>query len=133
MTNHRNRFSYDAPRLFRFFFYVIRYPSDWREKIRAWITDHERGEQFQLSEDEEVMMTALSKNMEVAAGSPEGGDSFKSIFFDWLAGSEQVWTPDKIDEAKDHVLAAISDRRRGDETEWQRLVAMTANGIVRQT
>ena len=96
--------------------------TDWRETSRAWITDHERGEQFQLSEDEDEMMIVLTEYMDLAAGSP----SFKSSLSDWLAGSE-VWTPVKIDEAKDHVLAAISNRRHGDETGWQSFADMTAD------
>jgi hypothetical protein len=60
-----SRFSYEAPGSLRFAWYALF--SDWREKIRAWVTDHERGERFQLTEDEELMMQALADNMDAFA------------------------------------------------------------------
>jgi hypothetical protein len=95
--------------------YRIRYPSNWRGKLRGWISDHELRERFQLSEDEENLMFVLSENM--LAASPTGG-------LQDLLPPEKTWKPDRIDAAKDHVLAAVSARRHGDAREWERLTAM---------
>lgn len=122
-----SRFSYEAPGLLRSAWYAAF--NDWEEKIRPWVTDHERGECFQLTEDEELMMKALSENMDALA------DQQKVSFWKLHA----FWTKRRIDLAKDAVLAAISDRHHGSTKEWDRLKAMTPDewidwlGIVGRT
>ena len=112
-----SRFSYEAPGFLRCAWYAVF--SDWRERWRAWITDHERGERFQLSEDEELMMTVLSENMDAVY------DPRRVPFLIRFLRVKEVWTPQRIDLAKDRVLTAISDRRHGNPEEWDRLKAMT--------
>ena len=108
-----SRFSYEAPGLLRQAWLSVF--SDWRQRVLPWITDHERGERFQLSEDEELMMQVLGDNFDTVA------DLTKVPF--WKLN--KFWTPRRIDLAKDRVLAAISDRRHGDPKEWNRFKAMT--------
>ncbi len=113
MPGHASRFSYEAPGLLRFAWYAIF--RDWEERVRAWVTDHKRGERFQLSEDEELMMAVLADNMDAAA-------DLANVSF-WKLN--RFWTPEKIDLVRDRVLAAISNQRHGDPKEWDRFKAMT--------
>ncbi len=53
-----SRFSFEAPGLFRSLWLAAF--ANWREAIQPWITDHERGERFQLTEEEGLMMDICS-------------------------------------------------------------------------
>jgi hypothetical protein len=55
--------------------------------MRGWITDHQMGERFQLSESEEAMMSVLAERM---------------------LELDHVWSPEGVDISKDHVLTAIA-------------------------
>jgi hypothetical protein len=79
------------------------------------LTDHQLGERFQLTEDEDLMMDVLSESMEAVA-------DLRKVSF-WRL--HKFWTLRTIDIAKDRVLAAISDRRHGNTKEWDRLKTMT--------
>ena len=107
-----SRFSYEAPGLLRMAWLSVF--SDWEQTILPWITDHERGERFQLSEDEDLIMSVLCHT---------------------LLDVMPVWSRNKFWKnfgksrasmvARDRVLAAISNRRHGDPKEWDRFKAMT--------
>lgn len=111
-----SRFAYDAPGPVRMIWLMVINPTEWRKSLRAWITDQHTGETFQLSAEEDVMMGVLSKNMDEVTrleGVP-------------LSKLNAFWTPELIDTAKDELLAAISDRRRGDDTQWERFATLNA-------
>ena len=113
MKNDSSRFSYEIVGFFRSVFYRIRYPSDWPKRVSAWVTDHERSERFQLSEEEDHLMMVLGENLgEIRQ--KHGGTRYSS-----------VWTQEKNDAVVDHVLIAIVNKRKGDTSEWERLKAMT--------
>jgi hypothetical protein len=97
-----SRFSYYKPGWGLMIWYMMY--SDWNTKMHAWITDHECGERYQLSDDEEVMMNVLSENMDAVA------DVAKVCF--WQLN--KFWTPQRIVAARNHILSAISARRHGD-------------------
>lgn len=111
-NRHPSRFTYEAPGWVQVARNLI-WP-DWRSRCRAWVTDHQRGERFQLSDADEAMMDVLLENMHAVADAARVP----------LWRSNRFWTPTKIDIARDRVLTAISERRHGNLIEWQRLEAM---------
>jgi hypothetical protein len=102
------RFSYEAPGLLRQAWLSVF--SDWRQRVLPWITDHERGERFQLSEDEFQMMNVLC-------------DTLLDVMP--VLSRNRFWKEQGVDIAKDQVLAAISDHHHGNAKEWDRFKAMT--------
>ena len=113
MKNENSRFSFETLGFFRSVFYVVRYRTDWNKRILAWVTDHEHGERFQLSEDEDHMMMVLGENL-MDVREKHGTHMFSN-----------VWTNEQQDVVRDHVLTAIVNKRKGDTSEWERLKAMT--------
>lgn len=110
-----SRFSIDIPGLARMVWCSLRYRGWRRERCLGWwVTDHQRGEEFVLSNDEKAMLDALSESMDAVIAEAK---------IPWLR-SNRFWTPQRIDAAKDRVLAAISDNRHGDSIEWDFLRAM---------
>ena len=110
-----SRFSFEVPGLLRSLW--IRAFADWRTKIQPWVTDHERGERFQLTEDEGVMMDVLAENiLEVMPFLSRNKYVYRENIF---------WKQQGIDVAKNRVLAAISNHHHGDPKEWDRFEAMT--------
>jgi hypothetical protein len=98
-------------------FHIVVHRSDWRSRLRAHITDHHSGERFQLAQDEELMLEVLWENMDRVFR--QANISF------WKAN--RFWTPARIDFARDHVLAAIIDRRHADPRAWNGLRAWRAD------
>ena len=98
---------------FRSVFYAVRSPSDFPKGLEAWVTDHESGERFQLSDDEDHMMMVLGENL---------GDVREKHGTHMFSN---VWTGEQQDVVRDHVLTTIINKRKGDTSEWERLKAMT--------
>lgn len=109
-----SRFTVDIPSGLRVAWNMLRHGESWRERCRTWVTDHRRRERFALTDDEDLLLDVLSENMDAVAK-----DARIS-----LLKLGRFWTPQKIDAAKDRVLAAISDNRHGDSIEWDWLKAM---------
>ena len=109
---HASRFTYDTPGILRRLWYLMQ--RDGLEKIRAWVIDNERGERFQLSEQEEIMMTVLWENI----------NTLCQLDRVPLLKSNEVWPATRIDQVRDAVLSAISDRRHGNPGVWNRFEKM---------
>lgn len=107
----QSRFTYEAPGLWRMLWELLY--ADWRERCRPWITDHARGTRFRLTAEEDAMMAAVAER--IHAATDRAGLSI------WQA--RKFWTPARIDAVRDHALKAISDRRHGDDSGWNALVA----------
>jgi hypothetical protein len=112
----RGRFSVDVPGGLRVAWYLLRFGKAWREHCPTWVTDHERGERFALSDEESLLLDSLLENMHAVIDEARVP----------LMRSNKFWTPQRIAGAKDRVLAAIRDNRHGDATEWDSLRAMTS-------
>ncbi len=93
---------------------VMIHPGSWRERSCDEVIDHERGVTFQLTLEEDTLTMAVSERMQemrTAAGiSP-------------LYASRYLTQP-RLLAVRDHVFAAISDKRHGDASQWRRLATM---------
>lgn len=110
MTERRPdmRFDYHAPSFFEVALCMLRRGMDAKECSRARVTDRLGGEQYLLTDDEELMMEVVAENICAIVRHP----------IDRLD-----WNKDKGFIARDHVLEAIAERRHGDSRKWSTLTA----------
>ena len=108
------RFSYLTPSVFQSLWAVVRYRSDWKAQCPIWVIDNDLREKFRLNDDEEALMETAAESMYLVARRDRVAHLRMRSF----------WPDEKMLALREHILTAISDRRRGDPREWDRLSAM---------
>jgi uncharacterized protein YijF (DUF1287 family) len=115
-----SRFSYKPCGTLRMLWLALIYPDSWRERSCDRVIDHERGVRFQLTPEEQTLMIAISERMHemrIMAGVPAR-----------QAGAFLTWP--RVQAVRERAFVAVSDRRRGDDREWRRLVGMEADELA---
>jgi hypothetical protein len=114
-----SRFSYKPYGMLQMLWLALIYPDSWRVRSCDWIIDHKRWVRFQLTPEEQALMTAISERMHemrIIAGVPAR-----------RAGDFLTWP--RVKAVRDGAFTAVSDKRAGDDREWLRLVAMEADEL----
>jgi hypothetical protein len=106
------RFEHRSPGLLKSVGCAIRYPRDWRNRLRIKLIDHETSEVFTLDDDEEGLIDRLAEVIN-AANSLD------------LRANKVL-----IDYALDRVALSIKSRREGNCDEWDRFIRMTPEAWI---
>lgn len=105
------RFICYIPGFWRTLWLRMRYPTDWSQRVAAIIADTRTGYCFQVTEEEDALMTLA------------GDASSETPTSEALASRRQLNRA--LEPMSDKLFLAMHERRQGDESAWLRFAGMS--------